>query len=309
MPFSKIAEAPQPEGRLPHPGQKISLDTPTPSERPLLFDDAALPHRPLLHHVSETPPVASPESLCPPTPDPWGPLPTQPLPAPPHHPAELPSPNLEDLLDLGPNFAASVLPPTNVSLPPTHIVKTAHNLRLPSFEALGIANPHPDRITGPLASATLPSLGAGPLSKPEDPLHALSPLLAHSRPFSRAGDSAPRSPEAARPRLERRISVVTPPAEPGTVNWGSFVNVWAAGVGSPPTTGSGASPNLDTIPTSASGPAARDPLSLADLSDALGMAAWIETIKGLISKRPPGTPGQRAAHERLTQQKHTTCRR
>lgn len=289
MPFSKIAEGPQPEGRPPHhPGQKISLNATTPSEASLAFDQAALPGRPLLHHVSgTTTPIASPEPLPSRTPDLWEPLPTQPLPVPPHHPADLPSPELEDRPDLSINLVADALPPTDVLLPAAPIVKTTHNLRLPSFESLGIANPHPDRIAASLAGAALPSLGAGPLSQPEDPLHARSPLLAHARPFSGASDSAPRSPESARPRLEHRISVVTPPAEPGSVNWGSFVNVWAAGIGSPPTSGSGASPNFDTISTtSASGPAARDPLSVTDLSDALGMAAWIETVKGLLSKRP-----------------------
>ncbi|KAF2278949.1 uncharacterized protein EI97DRAFT_371601 [Westerdykella ornata] len=191
--------------------------------------------------------------------------------------------------DLSLAFAPALPSPPHASLPAPPIVKTAHNLRLPSFEALGIANPHPDRIQHrPLAS--FDHLGAGPLSKPEDPLHALSPPLA--RPLHHRGVASPdhhhptTSPDLARPHLEHQISTVTPPDEPGTINWGSFVNVRTVGVRSPPRSDPGISPSINTVASSAS-PAvldsAQDPLSVADLSDALVMAAWIDSIKILIT--------------------------
>jgi hypothetical protein len=182
------------------------------------------------------------------------------------------------------------LPPlVDVSLPSSTVIKTPLNLRLPPFDVLGIANPHPDRISQHPSHPFEP-IGAGPLSKPEDPLHALSPPLARPQQSSGGKEPAARSPEAPRAHIDQQIPTVTPPAEPGTFNWGSFINVRTAGVNSPPRSDPGVSPSINnTIASSASaGPASTppDPLSVADLNDALGMAAWVETVKAIISKTP-----------------------
>lgn len=175
------------------------------------------------------------------------------------------------------------LPSTNFSLPTPTLVRTAHNLRLPSFDVLGIAAPHPDRF--PLQTSHSFSLGAGPLSKPEDPLHALSPPLDLHRQADGANNTPATSPKATRSQVERLIPTFTPPSEPGTFNWGSFVNVKTAGVGSPPSSDPGVSPNLH-ITSSATAPG-QAPIIVpthAELSDVVRMAAWVEETKNIISK-------------------------
>lgn len=210
---------------------------------------------------------------------------SDPFPLPSRAPKPLSTPVREDRpVDLRLHFAGSAaLPSTDVSLPTPPILKTAHNLRLPSFDVLGIAAPHPDRIA--LQSFnSFSSLGAGPLSKPEDPLHALSPPLARPQKFGGVNEPSPTSPETTRSKVEHLIPIVTPPSEPGTFSWGSFVNVRTAGVGSPPSSDPGVSPSINTIASATSpGPVAVDDLSVVELSDALGMAVWIEKVKEILS--------------------------
>jgi hypothetical protein len=193
---------------------------------------------------------------------------SQPFPLPAISDFTIPSPEFETQPDLGLTFA-------DVSLPTPPIVKGAHNLRLPSFDMLGIASPHPDRIA--LRTNNSFSLGAGPLSKPEDPLHVLSPPLAQREHCAAQAKHPTTSPEATRARLTHLVPTVTPPTEPGVFNWGTFVNVKTAGLGSPPSSDPGVSPNIQ-ITASATSPAPAiigNPLSVADLSDALDMAAWV----------------------------------
>lgn len=183
------------------------------------------------------------------------------------------------------DFAAA-LPSTNVSLPTPPIVKTAHNLRLPSFDVLGIAAPHPDRFPlTPSHSFSSTTVGAGPLSKPEDPLHALSPPLDHYHQADTATDAPITSPRAARACVDHFISTFTPPSEPGTFNWGAVVNVRATGVGSPPRSEPGTSPNPN-LTASATAPAQAPiivPTSV-EQSDAVRMATWVEDAKNTISE-------------------------
>lgn len=210
---------------------------------------------------------------------------SQPFPLPSNSPHPLPTPLHEDRPDLSRDFAGSALPPTDVSLPTPPIVKNTHNLRLPSFDVLGIAAPHPDRIALRSKHSFSP-LGAGPLSKPEDPLHALSPPLAQPQQFGGVDEPSPASPKATRAQVQHVVPIATPPTEPGAFNWGSFVNVKTVGWGSPPSSDPGVSPNIHTA-VSAFPPApasTTNPLSVVALSDALGMAAWVERVKDIISK-------------------------
>jgi hypothetical protein len=210
----------------------------------------------------------------------------QPLPLP---AAETPIQIHEDRPQFDLNFA-DALPSANLSLPTPTLAKTAHNLRLPSFDELGIAAPHPDCF--PLRtrhSFGASALGAGPLSKPEDPLHALSPPLDHHTQADTATDPLFTSPKAARAQVEHLISTFTPPSEPGTFHWGSLVSVRPAGLGSPPSSDPGVSPNLNvTASATAPGQAPIIVPTPAELSDAVKMAAWVEDAKDTISEYMPG---------------------
>ncbi|KAJ4373065.1 hypothetical protein N0V83_003356 [Neocucurbitaria cava] len=208
-----------------------------------------------------------------------------PFPLPLASPQPLQTPILEDRPHLDLSFAGIGLPSTNVSLPTPTVVKTAHNLRLPSFDVLGIAAPHPDHFSSRPHYPFSP-LGAGPLSKPEDPLHALSPPLDFYHQADGAHDLPTASPKLARAQVGHIVPTWTPPQEPGTIVWGTFVNVRTAGLGSPPSSDPGVSPNL-TLTASATAPGQAPIIvpTYAELSDAMRMAAWIEDVKNIISKR------------------------
>ncbi|UPX20036.1 uncharacterized protein EKO05_0010282 [Ascochyta rabiei] len=207
----------------------------------------------------------------------------QPFPLPSASPQPLATPTLADQPHLDPSFAGTFLP-TDVSLPSPTLARTAHNFRLPSFDVLGIAVPHPDRI--PLHStASFSSLGAGPLSKPEDPLHALSPPLQFRSRLDKPAQRPAASPKATRQHWEHQIPTFTPPTEPGTFNWGSLVKVRTAGAGSPPSSEPGVSPNL-TLTASAAAPGQAPiivPTYADEISEAVRMAAWVQNVKDTLS--------------------------
>ncbi|KAF2438021.1 hypothetical protein P171DRAFT_372554 [Karstenula rhodostoma CBS 690.94] len=202
-----------------------------------------------------------------------------PLPAP--APPDLPSPLRETQPDLRLDFAASVVPASHVSLPTPPIARTSHSLRLPSFDVLGISAPHPDRPR--LHSIPSFSVGAGPLSKPEDPLHVLSPRMYQ---LDGAADHLPStSPRPHKAHLGRIVPVVTPPAESGAFNWGTFVNVKTTALGSPPSSDPGQSPNLATVASAPSlAPAPIVVPTVVEASGPLGMAAWTQKITETLSK-------------------------
>lgn len=204
-----------------------------------------------------------------------------PLPSASTQPLATPALDLQPQLDL--SFAGTFLP-TDVALPSPTLARTAPNFRLPSFDVLGIAAPHPDRI--PLHSTySFSSLGAGPLSKPEDPLHALSPPLEFHHQADSAVNPPVASPKASRKQLEQQVSTFTPPSEPGTFNWGSLVRVKTAGAGSPPSSEPGVSPNLTvTESATAAGQAPIIVPTYADeISEAVRMAFWIQNVKNIIT--------------------------
>lgn len=209
----------------------------------------------------------------------------QPFPLPSASPSQpLATPALDNHPHLDLSFAGTFLP-TDVSLPSPTLARTAPNFRLPSFDILGIAAPHPDRI--PLHSKySFSSLGAGPLSKPEDPLHALSPPLDLYRQADQAVNPPTASPKASRKQLEHQVSTFTPPSEPGSFNWGSLVRVKTAGAGSPPSSEPGVSPNLTlTESATAAGQAPIVVPTYADeISEAMRMAFWSQNVKNILSE-------------------------
>ncbi|CBY01249.1 hypothetical protein IAQ61_003068 [Plenodomus lingam] len=173
-----------------------------------------------------------------------------------------------------------------LALPSPTVFRAAHKLRLPSFDVLGIAAPHPNRY--PLhTSQSFSSLGAGPLSMPEDPLHALNALntrLDLSPPHQGAHHHlSPTSPRATRGQLELSVATFTPPSELGTLSWGSFVNVTTTDLGSPPSSDSGRSPDLVTT-TSATVPAQAPIIvpTLASPGEEVSMSDWVDQVKDMI---------------------------
>ncbi|KAF2791570.1 hypothetical protein K505DRAFT_248630 [Melanomma pulvis-pyrius CBS 109.77] len=203
--------------------------------------------------------------------------PLQPFPLPAAAPFALPTPDDTQSALCSLEFAASVLPDPSLPTPP--ILKFAHNLRLPSFQSLGIAAPHPDRY--PLYShSSFSSLGAGPLSNPDDPLHALSPPLGRHHQLDGTDETSEPSPAVAKAHVEQLVPVVTPPSEAGMLNWGAFVNVRTAGVGSPPSSDPGVSPSLTTTANTS---ATHIVPMMVDMSDTYPRAAWIEEVKEVIT--------------------------
>ncbi|CAI6342178.1 unnamed protein product [Periconia digitata] len=253
------------------------------SSSPLHLRPRGLPTATQDHSPHDLDAFASPP---PPNRDPPLPQPF-PSPLPATDPRDLPTPLLESGPDLSLSFAGTILPSNHVPLPTPPAVKTSPNLRLPSFDLLGIAAPHPDRKSFD-ASLSFASLGAGPLSKPEDPLHALSPPLARI-PHLDAPHDFPSPPVAtakpARGDLHHPVPVVTPPTESGTLNWGSFVNVRPAGLGSPPSSEPGVSPDLtNTASASSLGPSSNVIVPIMqEVDGALGMASCIQQIKELLA--------------------------
>ncbi|OCL11907.1 hypothetical protein AOQ84DRAFT_286265, partial [Glonium stellatum] len=181
---------------------------------------------------------------------------------------------------------AAVDGPPPSALPATlPVLKPAVNLRLPSFDLLGIAAPHPDRIVcnpdNPFSS-----LGAGPLSNPEDPLHALSPAL--NRPHALGGREDP--PTSCAPEHQKDdssqfhhfVPTFTPPAEPGTINWGTFANVTTAAMDSP------AKSDPGTLSAALASPSTSAAESNTTSQDAPGLGhtivdkSWIDGAKAAI---------------------------
>ncbi|KAB2578794.1 Deacetylase complex subunit [Lasiodiplodia theobromae] len=125
---------------------------------------------------------------------------------------------------------AGALPCSSVSLPSSpRLLKSAPSLRLPSFDLLGIAAPHPDRFQ-PDAARFFEPVGAGPLSKPDDPLHARSPTATRS---SEIVDKLP----LPSPRLAKKdqpaTTLPTPPPDLGANYWGNISHVRTTAMESP----------------------------------------------------------------------------
>ena len=163
---------------------------------------------------------------------------------------DTPPPSHETLLDLGMSaIAATALPLTDPALTTPPIVKpTRSNLRLPSFDLLGISVPRPDRISIVNQQAT-PFVGAGPPSQPEDPLHLYkSPFsnevtarssLAGTCPFlpklpseSASSQTLGQVPSSHK-SIQQYILTQTPPDDNGKIDWSPTSNTQAAPLTSP----------------------------------------------------------------------------
>lgn len=231
------------------------------------------------HAVDDRGPAHAPSTLCDPFCQPTLP---DPFPAPAFPSTSIPTPLQENQPDLAAvGFAGNL--PLDASLPTPPILK-AGNLRLPSFDLLGIGAPHPDRML-PNSNERFAALGAGPLSKPEDPLHALSPPLSRPHPLGGVDDpSTSGNCKAAKGEIRHFIPIVTPPAEPGTINWGSFVNVRTAAMGSPASSGPDIQQTITPVNDIASPLAAPEPpITQASGLESSSSRSWINEAKDIIS--------------------------
>lgn len=213
--------------------------------KPLRLSDLGFLSSPSTRQPVATPQDAALSAFSPAPRDEQGPLLDSALPLPPPSlpdapvmmgflSMETPTPSKELQRDLTlPAAVHSSLPPDMPSSTGPSIPK--HSLRLPSFEALGIAVPHPDRKVSGVAE--IPLIGAGPLSNPEDPLHILSPQIenAHRPSLSlRPKDAPTSSPDSSRRQIKHFVATFTPPEESGSSSWASaLANVTTAALDSP----------------------------------------------------------------------------
>lgn len=133
------------------------------------------------------------------------------------------------------SLLSSASPPETQQTSMAAALAARQGLRLPSFEALGIAAPHPDRK--PTSGENL-VIGAGPLSKPGDPLHLLSPCELSSAtvegPLPRRDSPPLPSADATTRSITHYVSTLTPPDETVRPKWPeSYPNVTSAAMESP----------------------------------------------------------------------------
>ncbi|KAF2095745.1 hypothetical protein NA57DRAFT_44139 [Rhizodiscina lignyota] len=119
---------------------------------------------------------------------------------------------------------------------PTSSAVARRSLRLPSFEALGIAAPHPDRKWNNSGDFSL--VGAGPLSNAGDPLHILSPRIeasARRYSLSHPEDAPTQACESNRKQISHYVTTFTPPEDAKLPKWppGAYANVKTAAMESP----------------------------------------------------------------------------
>lgn len=172
------------------------------------------------------------------------------------------------------------LPCSSLSLPSPQLQKPASALRLPSFDLLGIAAPHPDYFQ-PDADRFFSPVGAGPLSKPDDPLHARSPGSVDHLPLQ-----SPRLVRKEQPAGEQYTTLPTPPPDLTQNYWGNISHVRASIMDSPArsdpeTTPPAAVPPPDAPPAAE---APEDPLAQSQPSDGEGTFPWLNESLQTISK-------------------------
>lgn len=178
----------------------------------------------LLGHVDTTPSLERSTSdididflpaICPPFP-------------PPHSISGLPTPYHETPPDL--STAAIEGPRPSLELDDSATVsqslpKAALSLRLPSFQMLGIAAPHPNDVPLDFEASIVP-VGGGPLSAPNDPLHTMNPIVpVLNSPLNNFVPRLLGSPVPAERRspshsaVRQYVLTQTPPDDNGVMNW------------------------------------------------------------------------------------------
>ncbi|TKA34266.1 hypothetical protein B0A50_00246 [Salinomyces thailandicus] len=207
------------------------------------------------------------------------------------------------------------LAPGNASPVEPSQPKAGPGLRLPSFETLGIAAPHPDRFGQEGLDGALdlsPHLNMkdvpGSVEEPEGRGPENAEL---NDAFARLGGGKLAAPEAPMPNnggratttpVQHYVATLTPPAEGGEMNWHSMATVSLAPMDSPANESGAAAPTALST-RSASGASTRDNSSCSmEDSDFTGEAqSWIEgavraLIENLQSSPVPGNPLRVLSH-------------
>ncbi|KAF4301482.1 hypothetical protein GTA08_BOTSDO06802 [Botryosphaeria dothidea] len=212
-----------PNDLLDHKRRFTSSLPPPPDERvELAGSSGALPARPPssppCHPLSPTLPALIPDPV--PVPGFATATPT------PTHESSRPDLGIAGIVDCA-------LPCSSAPLPSPQLFKTTASLRLPSFDLLGIAAPHPDRFQ-PDADRFFSPVGAGPLSKPDDPLHARSP---QPEPASEIVDHLPLPspclPKKDQAAADQFTTLPTPPPDLSSNYWGNISHVRTTAMDSP----------------------------------------------------------------------------
>lgn len=179
-------------------------------------------------------------------------------------------------------------PSTIAPFPTPPIVKAAHSLRLPSFDLLGIANPHPDRLTSS-HDHYFPGIGAGPLSNPADPLHAQSPLLSRPRPpiESAEVELRPEPSKGGRRSVQQIVHTFTPPDDRGNIDWSALPHVRTAAMDSPARSDpEGQSPGTGEASSNKPSPGSEEPV-YPSAEDASAGRPWLRDALQAVSKWHP----------------------
>lgn len=149
---------------------------------------------------------------------------------------ETPSPLAEFHFNPLPSSLEAILPSVTQQTSAAAALVARHGMRLPSFEALGIAAPLPGRK--PVTPGDGLLVGAGPLSMPGDPLHELDPerqlAATAGRRSSYIGGSPLPSADATQRSITHYIPTLTPPDETARARWpDQFPSVTSAAMQSP----------------------------------------------------------------------------
>ncbi|CAK3758994.1 Hypothetical predicted protein [Lecanosticta acicola] len=186
-------------------------------------------------------------------------------------------------------------------------------LRLPSFQALGIAAPHPDRFGGlPLDGGDDTALMA-PLSdlirlqEELDLGHTAHPSvpanLAPDCPSRKAGDTnSPRNPSrAVSTPFRHDVATLTPPAEIGDISWLPTATISNAPVDSRATDSVNAGTVDSHAAESAEGNAAHTPPGPVQLSNGPPGSSWIDKalavlLRNLSTAALPANPLRVLSH-------------
>ena len=196
-------------------------------------------------------------------------------------------------------LVGGALAPVQTSPPQQSPPRIGPGLRLPSFEALGIAAPHPDRFGLSRFDSIATGTPAGLVDAfPRGALRSLNDFngggvggLLGSAEDAHAGE--PSGGRATLSPVHHFVTVLTPPAEGGAFNWNSIAQVASAPMDSPFSDPGLTALSLDSAPTRSPGGLTAGNASSISV-DSAGVDephAWIEgAIESLRTSLDPRSP-------------------
>ena len=157
-------------------------------------------------------------------------------------------------------------PSHKLALPtPQPLLRTNRDLRLPSFDLLGIANPRPDLFRGPVSPLIAITPLAGGIGQEADGLEEADLPEGYDSETENVEDApCDLLPRAAHARvyLQQCVTTLTPPAESGDQVWQSLVTLSTGAMDSPATDpGDSRASTGESAPTGSSTQAAAGPSS------------------------------------------------